>query len=182
MVSAKTSSGVIGMPLTCEALSFNIMKEIKLPHGFTTLVDDEDFEYLNKWKWNIRDLGYTKYVIRQSLVSDGVKRGTSIFMHRVVINTPKGMETDHINHNGLDNRKINLRICTGMENHRNKRPKGEFLGVSWYKRDSKWRAYINIDQKQIHLGYFENKIEAARFRDEASKKYFGEFAYLNFKK
>jgi hypothetical protein len=105
-------------------------------------------------------------------------------MHRMVVNAPKGLFVDHINHNGLDNRKANLRICTNLQNLRNKRPKtgctSEYKGVHWCKGRNKFRANIYLNKKAIHLGYFHDEIAAAKAYDEKARELFGEFAYLNF--
>lgn len=155
------------------------MKEIKLTQGKVALVDDEDFETLNQFKWYANKIGNAFYAMRNKL--DGKeKRRYSVFMHRIIMNTPKSMDTDHCDRDGLNNQKSNLRICNRQQNQRNQRQKGEFIGVSWYKYGQKWRAWITIDNKQKHLGYFEDPIVAAKARDVAAKEYFGEFANLNF--
>ncbi|MCK9370911.1 HNH endonuclease [Candidatus Dojkabacteria bacterium] len=96
------------------------MKQISLGQlsgkGKFVIVDNEDFEYLNQFKWYIKFSGQNEYAIRH-------KRYDETLMHRLIINTPKGMETDHINHNGLDNRRVNLRIVTTSQNQRNLRKK-----------------------------------------------------------
>ena len=89
------------------------------------------------------------------------------------------MEVDHINHNGLDNRKENLRIVTHKQNKFNNpilsTNTSGVTGVSWSKQKNKWRAYITIDNKQKSLGYYFNKEDAIKARKEAEEKYFGEF-------
>lgn len=146
-------------------------KEILLTKGKVALVDDEDYEFLNRWKWK-----YTNgYAARNQYI--GNYQATYLCMHRVVLNAPRGMEVDHINHYGLDNRKINLRICThsqNMENmilHKKKIPKG----ISWHKHRKKWQATIWKDKKSFHLGVFKNIDDAVRARKEKAKEMFGEF-------
>ena len=93
------------------------MKKIELTQGKFALVDDEDFEWLNQWKWYANHLGYTWYVVRSVRYDNEVK---AILMHRSILNAKIGEEIDHINHNGLDNRKKNLRICTRSQNNMNR--------------------------------------------------------------
>jgi hypothetical protein len=105
-------------------------------------------------------------------------------MHRVIMNAPSGMLVDHRDGNGLNNQKSNLRICNRKQNQQN-RPmnsnnKSGYKGVCWNKRSNKWRSGIRVDNKDIFLGSFFCLVKAAKAYDEAAKKYFGEFAYLNF--
>lgn len=146
------------------------MKRIKLTQGKYALVDDEDFEYLNQFKWCF-DNGYAI-------------RGTNpgkIWMHRVINKTLNDLETDHINNNRLDNRKLNLRSATHKENCRNQKlhVKKDFKGVVWFNLRSKWKARIIVNGKEIYLGLFDNKKVAALKYNEAAKKYFGIFANFN---
>ena len=96
-----------------------------------------------------------------------------------VIDAPKNKIIDHINHNVLDNRKNNLRICTQNDNAKNKSKQinntSGVTGVSWYKRYEKWRVRIQANNKDILIGYFDDKEEAIKARKEAEIKYFGEF-------
>ena len=151
------------------------MKEIPLTQGKVALVDDEYFEELSKYKWFYAQ-GYAK----TNYFINGLRR--SLPMHRYILKTPKGMETDHINLNKLDNRKINLRIATTKQNSQNKKPKKHssiYKGVFWEKETNKWRSLIQVNKKQISLGRFENELEAVKVYNENAIKYFGEFAYLN---
>jgi len=108
-------------------------------------------------------------------------------MRKLIIKIPPGMFIDHINHNGLDNRKANLRPATRTQNiwHRKKfkRPsRSQYKGIDWSKTQKKWRARIRVNGKRIYLGSFDNELEAAKAYDEAAKRYHGEFASLNFNK
>lgn len=150
------------------------MKEIRLPRGKVALVDDEDYELLGQRRWCCGKEGYAQ---RKD-------NNTIIRMHRIIMNTPDGMLTDHINQNKLDNQKNNLRICTYAENLMNsskrKHTTSIYKGVSYNKQRKKWEAYIKFNKKQIHLGNFNYEKEAAKKYDEKAKELFGEFARLNF--
>jgi hypothetical protein len=105
-------------------------------------------------------------------------------MHRQVTNAPKGLVVDHINHNGLDNRRANLRLCTKQQNNCNSRSfrhkTSNYKGVFKEKGSKKFRAYIRFNKKPVHIGMFELEIDAAKAYDKKAKELFGEFAYLNF--
>src|SRR5690242_17796567 len=103
-------------------------------------------------------------------------------MHRVIMNASADIHVDRINGDGLDNRRENLRLCTRDENMMNRRKNSNnssgYKGVD--RNKGKWRAYIQVDKKWIHLGYFSTAEQAAHAYDNAAKKYFGEFANTNF--
>ena len=156
------------------------MKEIQLTKGKIAIVDDEDFEWLSQWKWRLDSKGYAKRNQQKGEYLSHNKRGT-IQMQRAIMNTPRGLDTDHINGNPLDNRKSNLRICTSQQNQFNQKAK---FGASKYKGVSlnrgRWRAQINIIGVKTHIGSFGTEEEAARAYDNAALNHFGEFARLNF--
>lgn len=136
------------------------------------LVDDEDFEWLNQWKWHISN----EYATRQ-------EKRKNILLHRIILNTPQGMYTDHINGNGLDNRRNNLRVCTRSENQMNRKLQKNntsgYKGISWNKRKERWAVRIYLNSEGFFLGYFNNKIKAATAYNQKAKELFGEFARLN---
>ena len=105
-------------------------------------------------------------------------------MHRQITNAPDHRVVDHIDHDGLNNRKRNLRLCTFAENCRNTRrtapSTSKYKGVHWNKRRKKWAASIRFDNKTYHLGCFDSELAAALAYDQAAKKYHGAFASLNF--
>ena len=166
------------------------MKKIYL-NGITaneryTLVDDEDYEYLNQFKWSMTKKGYVQGYIGKKTTKFGNVRNMQ--MHRVIMfdKLKSGVFVDHINGNKLDNRKCNLRLCNLTENNRNRGKihfkqsqsvVSKYKGVWWDR--TKWRTAITVNNKKIYLGRFYNEDEAAKAYNEASKKYFGEFSYLN---
>lgn len=151
---------------------------IPLTQGKSAMVDDEDYDWLNQWKWHFAQ----GYASRNSGSVLGLRK--AIRMHREILRTPKGMDTDHINGNTLDNRRKNLRICTRAQNNTNTRVRKDntsgFRGVTWHTYTRKWEAQININGKHTHLGLFKTPEEAALAYDQEAKKHHGEFARLNF--
>lgn len=153
------------------------MKTILLSQGKVALVDDEDFERLSKFKWyTFRDINRF-YAARNIKNDNGNQRRLS--MHRDILNLKdSSIDIDHKNHDGLDNRRQNLRICTRRQNAQNRRKlagcASNFKGVSL--NSGKWRARIKYNKKRIHLGYFISEQEAANAYLNAAQEYFGEFA------
>jgi hypothetical protein len=159
------------------------MKRIPLTRGKFALVDDDDYEDLSRFKWcTLVDDGRA-YACRQERQKDG--RQKKVFMHRQIAGIGQSHEVDHVNGDGLDNRRSNLRPCTHAENMRNRtrhhNNKSGYKGVSRVSRKHvvKWRASIGLNGKHIHLGYFATKVAAAKAYNTAALKYFGHFAQLN---
>lgn len=156
------------------------MKKIKLTQGKYALVDDTDFEKLNQYKWCVSKKRNKKnwYVIRNSKMING-KRYT-ILIHRVIMNCPKNKMIDHIDGNSLNNQKKNLRIATNSQNcknrEKNRNNTSGYKGVFWHKKSNKWITDIGVNGKKIHLGLFENPLEAYKAYCEACIKYHGKFA------
>ncbi|MFA7361991.1 MAG: HNH endonuclease [Candidatus Kapaibacterium sp.] len=152
------------------------MKEIKLTQGKVALVDDEDYEYLNQFKWAAR-FSKKRYYAHKA------KTKESIMMHRFILNPPKNMIVDHIDHNGLNNQRNNLRICNNKQNSYNKQSWGEcgYLGVYKRNRNGGYLSRISKDNNSYFLGFFNNKEDAAKAYDIKAKELFCEFANLNFK-
>ena len=157
------------------------MKKIPLTQGKFALVDDEDFEMVNRFKWYAVKGRHTFYAIHGIPTVDGKHR--QIKMHRLLLNTPLGMHTDHKNGNGLDNRRGNIRTCTPCENKRNSRKQINnttgFKGVCIH-HGKYIVAAIKHRGRRIHLGTFSSIRSAARAYDVAAQKLHGEFARLNF--
>lgn len=154
-------------------------KEIPLSRGFVALVDDEDYRELARHKWSVNGAG--RYASRNNKQVDGKRVSPgAILMHRQILNAPGGMEVDHINGNGLDNRRSNLRLCTHSQNGKNARqPPGRALFRGVEPHQGKYRARICVDGRRVHFWPFETPIEAARAYDAAAKRPHGEFAVLN---
>jgi len=134
---------------------------------FNVLFDKEDFELVNKHTWLILKTGYA---------ATSTRHGIRETMHRLIMNTPKGMDTDHISGIKLDNRRINLRICTTAQNTQNvsKRVTSFYKGVH-KTRNNTYQAKVG----KSYLGAFRTAELAAKAYNEAAKIQFGEFAKLN---
>src|SRR5512145_1943639 len=159
------------------------MKRIPLTQGQFALVDDEDFVRLSAFKWCAYWESHTKsYYARRNSPTVNGKRGT-IYMHREIINTPKDSIIDHVNHDTLDNRHENIRICTERQNRYNQSLRCDntsgFKGVVWHKRYEKWYTMISVNGKRKHIGCFSTASEAAVAYDRSVIEYYGEFALTN---
>lgn len=167
------------------------MKRIPLTQGKYAIVDDCDFEGVNQYKWyTYRHTGRPAhgiamfYAVRK--IKGGGKGRYSTSMHRQVLQAKRGQQIDHINHDGLDNRRENLRFCTSEQNNRNRRPRvgvsSAYKGVSREQEAAlkEWRAQIRVNGKSVNLGQFDNEIDAAIAYDNKAKEAWGDFAYLNF--
>lgn len=148
-------------------------KKLTTSRGLLILVDDQDFNFLAQFTWTVRISKKLKYAVTAI-------DGKLVRLHRLLLNPPKHLVVDHINNNGLDNRRKNLRVCTQKHNCRNQNPRiGNLKGVSFCARVNKYRAYIGVNYTQKHLGYFKTKSQAALAYNTAAKKYFGVYAKPN---
>jgi hypothetical protein len=154
------------------------MKEIKLTNGMIALVDDADFEWLNKYTWSYDGKKYAKRTQSRTILKK------DLTMHREIMGFPENKQVDHINGNKLDNRRENLRLCSNSENLCNrgkqKNNTSGYKGVTWNKNNKNWMAQINVLGKYIYIGSYPEKELAARAYDEAAKKYHGLFSKPNF--
>lgn len=159
------------------------MKEIILTKGYVALVDDEDYEWLNQWKWHasINKSGII-YARRTEYPSK-----KCILMHRFIMKiNERNIFVDHHNRDGLNNQKSNLRIATPGQNNRNSKKQSNnncyYKGVSQDKRNGNkiWIANATYNGKHLYLGAYSTPEQAARVHDKEAKELFGEFAYLNF--
>jgi hypothetical protein len=155
------------------------MKEIQLTKGKVTLVDDQDFDFLNQWKWRASCEHGLWYARRTALTATGPKY---IGMHQVILGYPKGLHGDHRNGNGLDNQRKNLRIATPSQNQCNKRmhPKNTtgFRGV--WRRDGRFSSVIKYQGRRYYLPARDTAEQAAQDYDAKARELHGEFARLNF--
>jgi len=154
-------------------ISYIIIRDKAQKEKTRVMIDTVDVTIVNQYKWWISNKGY---------VCSTQKSGT-ILLHRLLLNTPPNMLTDHINMNTLDNRRTNLRICNDSGNVQNREKpivnKSGFKGVYYHRQTRKWAASISVDNKTIHLGLFKTPSEGARAYNKAAMKYHGEFARLN---
>jgi hypothetical protein len=147
------------------------MKTIPLTQGKIAIVDDCEFERLNRFKWWAIRTRAKWYAVRE-------QNRKRMWMHREILGT--NAESDHINGDGLDNRRINLRSCSHAQNCRNRRTfssKSGFKGV--YKSRNKWIAQLQPFRNRKYLGTFPTKEEAAIAYNQAAKETYGDFALLN---
>lgn len=148
--------------------------------GCDVLLDEEDLHLIEKYSWRIQKRKHGPYV-RSSIPVNG--KHVDIYLHRIIANAPEGLVVDHINGDGLDNRKCNLRVCTHAQNLANqknqKRGRSKYKGVVWRANANKWGAKIMVEGKYIWLGYHSLESAAAQAYNEAATKYLGMFARLN---
>jgi|ERR1022692_1609203 hypothetical protein len=158
--------------------------------GRVALVDDEDYDLVMRYRWHAREV--TRGPTRRTsgpyasvTINQGNGKFITIPMHALITGWP---QTDHKDHDGLNNQRFNLRPASRSQNGANRRPlvtktSSRFKGVCWdqQQRGSKpWRAYITVQQHRHWLGRFHDEEEAARAYDAAARHYFGEYACLNF--
>lgn len=149
------------------------VKQIPLGDGFYAYVDAADYDWLIRWDWHL----HGGYAVRN-------EKNKRIYMHRQIMQPPKGMVVDHTNRNKADNTRANLNVCTQQENLHNRSKRNgassRFRGVSYSTNSRKWIARITFEGRRLFLGYFTDEVEAARAYDCKAVELFGEFARLNF--
>lgn len=155
----------------------NKTKLIELTKGMLAKVDDADYEWLSEYSWHC----VMGYAARKITINGKLKL---IYMHREIMQPEDGQEIDHINRDKCDNQRANLRVCTQAQNNYNRGKQcnntSGYIGVCFYSDRNKFVARIMIDGRRKYLGCFTDPAEAARVRDMAAIKYYGEFAELNF--
>lgn len=141
-------------------------------YGDKFIIDKIDFGKVNKFNWFINSRGYIQSTDKKGLL-----------LHRLILNPQNDKQIDHINHNKIDNRRDNLRICTNQENQFNVRKKtntsSKFKGVYWNKKIKKWVAKIGFNYKRIYLGMFNSEVDAAIAYNIKANELFGKFAEIN---
>jgi hypothetical protein len=144
------------------------------------VVDAEDYDRLSQYYWYMVDNGW-QYARRKEVGPDGTWH--DVRMHHDVLSVEPGCLIDHINGNGLDNRRSNLRPCTHAENSRNSRKHrsltSQYKGVSWSVSHNRWQVFIRSGGSNQHLGNFKSEIDAALAYNKAAMALHGEFACLN---
>lgn len=157
-------------------------RAIPLTQGKIAIVDDADYEYLNQFRWFASKDKNTWYAMRTVPRSNG--KETKVSMHRDLLGVLSDAHVDHVDMNGLNNTRGNIRPCTGVENRRNRGAQRNntsgFKGVTWHKASNKWRAQIRQDGTRKHLGLFDSPEDAARAYDTAARELHGSFARPNF--
>ena len=152
-------------------------KYIQLKHG-TAIIDEQDFDRINQYKWRSVILGKSKtpYAVSSHF-------GRTVYMHRLVMNAHKETVIDHIDGNGLNNSRDNLRFVTYSQNNMNQPIRCDntsgHKGINWCKDREKYQVYINIDRKRKSLGRYKTLEEAIYVRDQAAKVHYGEYAREN---
>lgn len=153
------------------------MRKIKLNNHRHALIDDSDYPLISQFRWHV------VHPYRKCFYAGTQHNGRLVLMHRMILGANKGQLIDHINHNGIDNRRKNLRFCTPTQNCMNKTKrhckndtpyKGIYRG---YK--GTWRACIRLSNVTIHLGSHKTQEDAARAYNKEAKRLFGKFAHLN---
>lgn len=144
------------------------MTRIKLGHNRFATVDESDTDLLAMYSWRIDGRGYAVTQVQ----NDGVRK--TILMHRLILKAPKGLQVDHINHDKLDNRRLNLRLCTSSQNHMNR--KNLPSGTYWDGSRGRWASQIKMNNKRRFLGRFDRRQDAIDAYMHARKILFGDFS------
>ncbi len=157
------------------------MIKFPLTKGYCALIDDEDLCLVNQYRW----WTYEDKSGPNLFYALSTSTGKTMSMHRVVMGCQMGdgKQIDHIDGDGLNNQKNNLRFCTGSQNCMNRisaNSTSQHKGVTWKKANQKWCAQIMMDGRKKHIGLYEKEKDAAKACDQMAFQVFGEFARLNF--
>lgn len=148
---------------------------IPLTRGLVATIDDEDFPLVSQHNWYAHRAKNGRWYARSN-------KKPMIFMHRLILNASSSVQVDHVDNDGLNNRRSNLRTATQSQNNANIGPKRlrKTKGTYLDKRCGSWRAEITVNSCHYYLGSYKTESEAAIAYDRAARKYFGEYARLNF--
>jgi hypothetical protein len=160
-----------------------VVKELPLTKGYVALVDDEDFERVNAFRWSAMIVGHHADGSPKVYAHRKEARKTS-YLHRFILDALKGVYVDHKNGDGLDNRRANLRICTQSQNIGNSRMSSAnttgYKGVYLVKASGRYSAKIGHRNRSCYLGIYSDPAFAAHVYDAAARHFFGQFALTNF--
>jgi len=166
------------------------MKLIPLTQGLFAKVDDEDYEWLNQWKWLAKESDKGHFYACRNPPREKGKNRTMIRMHNLIMGVLEGNRVDHKDRDGLNNQRNNLRFSTPSQNSANtsvrvNKKSSNYFGVFKMKSYNKtyWKAAIKVNYKQVSLGTYpftaNGEVLAAKAYNEAAVKYKGEFAHIN---
>lgn len=160
------------------------MIEVPLSQGLIAVIDDADLAIIEPHRWcaTVDRSGRTerRYALTNIVKPDGKR--SMLKMHRLIIGAQPGQLIDHVDHDGLNNQRHNLRFATTSQNGGNARSAEGYKGVGWHVPCHRWRAYIEVDRRLRHLGLFADPWDAAQAYNAAAREAWGEFAYLNERK
>lgn len=148
---------------------------VPLTKGYIATIDADDVHLVDGWNWYAKVANHTVYAVRSER-RDGRMR--AVYLHRVILNLTGPLDGDHIDCNGLNNRRCNLRSVTRSQNLCNRRAtksEGRLRGASWHRQRGKWLARISVDGRQVCLGYFDTEQAAHEAYVSASALYHGEY-------
>lgn len=156
---------------------------ISLPKGRFAIVDDDDAEWVMRWRWQVIGRSDRLYVVRSTSTANGALK-KMVYLHRELLGAIAGVMIDHVDHDGLNNTRANLRIATQSQNNHNARKSQKprtsiFKGVSWSKQKRTWISFISVAGRYVHLGSFRDEKLAAAAYDSAASRAFGEFSCTN---
>jgi hypothetical protein len=159
-----------------------MVREIPLTRGYVALVDDEDYDRVSQFKWRAQPVAVNGATANHYAITS--LSGRTVFLHRFILNAPRGMEVDHRNRNGIDCRRNNIRLATTAQNQANRgrtqANRSGYKGVSWSEQRRKWLVQITCNGERRHVGRFDDPTEAALAYDRAARDAFGAFARLNY--
>ena len=160
------------------------MNEITLTQNKVAFVDDKDFERVNRFKWYAQNHGNQWYAVRNETYHHKKQRQRKVQMHRFITGISREWWIDHVNGEGLDNRRNNLRPCTNSTNQANRKTSCnkivEYKGVYFHKKSGKYMVRIQQDGYRYFLGEYYSPIFAAEIYDKKAVELFGEYAKTNF--